>query len=52
MRRFLHGIVAFARDGGPHAAVTAQQAANDRLVHDSYGLTAANFAAVEKVGPS
>ena len=52
MRRFLQGIVAVARDGGPDADVAAQQAANDRLVHNLYGLTAAKIAAVEKVGPS
>ena len=33
MRRFLRSVVELARDVGPNADVTAQQAANDRLVH-------------------
>ena len=53
MRRFLQGIVAVARDGGPDAYVTTKEAVDDdRLAHESFGLTAAGIAAVENLAPS
>ena len=53
MRRFLRSIAALPRDVGRNADVMAEVAVDDdRLVHESFGLTAAVVAAVEKLAPS
>ena len=53
MRRFLRSIVALAGDGGPNVGVMAEWAVDDdRLGHESFGLTAAVVAEVEMRTPS
>ena len=41
-----------ARDGGPDACVTPEEAVVDRLAHESSGLVAAEVTAVEKLAQS
>lgn len=49
MRKLLERMVALLRDGGSDADLAEEEAVDDdRLVHESFGLTAAEVAAVEK----
>ena len=53
MRKLLGRIIAQLRDGGSDADLTEKEAVDDdRLVHESFGLTATEVAAVEKRAPS
>lgn len=52
MKSLLRNIVALLMDGGPSADDPAEQEEIDRLVQEVYGLTAAEVATVESVGPS
>ena len=52
MRRLFRNVVVSAGDGRPDIGVTAEGAADDRLVRESFGLTTMLIvAAVEKRAP-